>query len=381
MTTTPRLLVLTGLLTACFQPSDDGVPALESRGDDASTSAAPADTGDPETTDESDDGSPQDAGSSDDGDATAATDGDDVPDELDCDPGATRENDCGACGRQLQVCAEAGTWQDAGGCSDEGVCSPRSVENGGACGQLCGVQQRACDDACAWGEWICVGEGECIAGTAENDAQPCGACGEAQQRSRVCSDDCGWGEWSEWSACIDLGMCSPGEVQEEEQACGNCGTQTRSRSCANDGCSWGEWGPWGGCGEEGPCAAGQLDMGVQDCGACDGEQQRDRICDSQCQWGEWGPWGQCFECTAPDEPVCNGNKGSCECNAASCGGAVCCDIGEGFTTGDFCGFDAFSCYYGFLGCDSDEDCTWGNYCCGYDGSIHSGWCVGWGETC
>lgn len=311
----------------------------------------------------------------------------DAPTDCDCDPGdgmtvpaEEREVPCGNCGTLRQACSPDGIWSDVGTCEGQGTCSPGNVEMGEACGALCGVQERSCNDQCQWEPFACVGEGTCQPGNDEDETQPCGSCGEQETRTRTCTDGCEWSDWSEWSECVPAGMCTPDDVQMEEQACGNCGIQTRTRTCAADGCSWGNWTDWGDCTGQGPCAEGQVDEKAEPCGDCDGMQTSQRLCTSMCQWGGWFEVGGCVECQGSGQPNCNANKGVCECGSTTCGrDEMCCTRSSAVAGGNYCTTGNWC--LSITGCSDNSACAPGYYCCGYTGEPLSGSCTAMGETC
>ena len=278
----------------------------------------------------------------------------------DCEPPGAAD-----CTPPIEQCN--GDDDDCDGVCDNGYeCCRGGSETGDAC-EDGGVNRRECNDACFWGEWICVEEGECAPGdtqscelcgtrtcgdsgtwgacldrgeceTGDTEDRDCGNCGT---QGRSCSGSC---EWSAWTPCSGEGECERGRTETDD--CGYCGT--RSRTCS-DSCTWGSW---SGCSGEGECERGRTE--TDDCGYCG---TRSRTCSDSCNWGSWGS--------------CSG-EGECEANTAS----ACPECGQ-----KFCG----------------SDCRWirdsgGNLCCSMvdnngdnrpDTDCGYVWqyCTGCGESC
>ncbi len=98
---------------------------------------------------------------------------------------------------------EMGDW--IGTCTPVKSCDPASKPEGTqSCGN-CGTQTRTVTCDTQSGEWksgswgSCGGEGECAAGTTEN--QSCGE-GYSGQKTRTCNTQCKWGAWNE-DSCGD----------------------------------------------------------------------------------------------------------------------------------------------------------------------------------
>lgn len=239
-----------------------------------------------------------------------------------CEPGDTVP--CGSCGTRF--CLPGGTWGD---CTNEGECTAGAQEQGGACGN-CGILERQCDSACAWGAWTCTGEGSCSPGAMDTG----GSCGVGGYEQRICTSSCTWGQWT----CEGEGECVPGTV-ETGASCGNCGTQ--KRTCLSTGI----WSTWT-CDGEGVCSSGTSQTGSS-CGNC-GTQQR--TCTSSCTWTSW---------TCAGEGVCS--PGGKETGTSCCG----IDANNVRTCTSSCSWSAWVCtgnttcsVPGHLTCSNNNDpCT------------------------
>jgi len=266
----------------------------------------------------------------------------DAPTDCDCTPGETRMLDCTMCGTQMQMCDAGGTWQDVGGCEDQGVCTPGALETiPGTCG-WCGMRQHTCMPDCSWSTEVCVAEGMCDPGTTDTEMESCGLCmSGTHTRSRTCTSTCDWGAFDAWGACTGETGCMPGTIETDSLPCGMCGTQDRTRTCQDD-CTFGPWGSFGACmGESGTCLPGAMEMRTGSCGTCStGSQGETRTCDSSCGWGSWMATSACTGvvfCTdgrgrtrCPSETGCmrgpcpSGEIQCCTCSSTgswvSCGG-------------------------------------------------------------
>ncbi|MEM7607010.1 MAG: hypothetical protein AAF411_16775, partial [Myxococcota bacterium] len=175
--------------------------------------------------------------------------------ECNCTPDdPPRSEPCGLCGTRTQVCRN-GEYEPTGGCMNEGVCEPGSLETDDCPG---GTRRRVCVDECTWTEWECdaVGPDECTAGQIDREQEPCGD-GGMRERSRTCVDG-SWGAWSAFGSCDEpVRDCAPGATENETEACGNCdaGTRTRTRTCGDDG-RWMPFGAFGACSGGGTCEWG-----------------------------------------------------------------------------------------------------------------------------
>ncbi len=222
-----------------------------------------------------------------------------------CEPGASQEEACGACGSRSRMCPEDGFWGDWSECQGQGLCEAGTEETL-ACGAKCGQQIRICTEECVWSDWSeCSSDGMCIPGDTEEMA--CGNCGLQQ---KVCGDDC---YWMPWDPCVEDSGCKLGDL--EEKACGNCGTTTRS--CEED-CVWGDWGT---CQDEGECATGAVQG--EACGHCG---TKEKVCSALCAWGASGECVGAGDCEpgdtkeqdcgpATDEGICELGVQIATCNA------------------------------------------------------------------
>ncbi|MCA9521302.1 MAG: hypothetical protein KC609_10030 [Myxococcales bacterium] len=203
-----------------------------------------------------------------------------------CQPGDDDIQDCGLCGQgtQTRSCLNNGTcgwgnWSTCSyannatytkACSEPGAnanacwCVPGQSETRTSACSKCGFQTRICGSDCKWGAWSsCQNEGECVAGTTEQQTLP----HLCEKQSRSCTSQCRWNNW----VTSSKGVCDAGDKQSSK-CTGQCGYQ--HRTCASS-C---QWGSWSGCDYVGsqcspPGAFGNCDL----CGT--------KTCSSSCTWG------------------------------------------------------------------------------------------------
>ena len=99
--------------------------------------------------------------------------------------GATRAAPCGMCGRRLETCSAALRWEAMGACESEGVCVAGTVEE--RRGAFCDVVRFTCSSTtCTWDAGVEISpRGECVHGAVE--CRP--PYGDLATDS-ICTDDC-----------------------------------------------------------------------------------------------------------------------------------------------------------------------------------------------
>ena len=114
---------------------------------------------------------------------------------------STDSTACGKCGTQSRSCLPSGVWGAYGSCTGEKVgsdyCSIGDTRTND-CGTKCGISKDYCDPiTCTFDPGVCLGEGDCTAGTSETTAASCTTAGEV--RTRTCSLTCKWSAYSDCS--------------------------------------------------------------------------------------------------------------------------------------------------------------------------------------
>ncbi|MEZ0314390.1 MAG: hypothetical protein ACAI38_21695 [Myxococcota bacterium] len=165
-----------------------------------------------------------------------------------CDPGETREADCGCGIARHDRCNDVGRWlfgacsgceeQAPVGCASAIACEPgdRRTQRcdtctpGVNCGPACLGTEVVCNDNCEWAP-----QASCLPVNAECDRdeeryEPCGRCGVR----KVTCDGC----YYQYEACEDEGVCSPGESFAAPCGGQSCAQGHYSTIRCSDQCMW-----------------------------------------------------------------------------------------------------------------------------------------------
>lgn len=197
-----------------------------------------------------------------------------MPQPMDAEPGSDAAMDAGLDTGVTDALEDAGidanspvdsgpADTDGDGVPDAVDCAPEDESTGAEaerdCTNMCGVGAETCRD----GEWTtCSAPTDCLCDTpGEARVVQCGNCGQMSER---CAD----GAWMPTSECLDEGPCAPADVESMDR--GNCGVN--QRICQTD-CNWGDWAV---VTPRGECSPGSRQ--------CDPPTGTDRLCNSMCMW-------------------------------------------------------------------------------------------------